>query len=444
LAILGAGRHYLSASADFAVETHCLGADVHGRRRRSKMKQLLLCASIVLTASYLRLAVGAAEPLHFVTVTAGADHACALTDRGDAYCWGSNEFGQLGNGLADSVLHAVPVRVSGGLTFTNVVAGLTHTCGIVRDGAAVCWGANDTAQLGDGTLKPSPTPVRVASDIRFQTIGPGGTHTCAVSVDGIGYCWGGNWHGQLGVGNRDGDPVAPLTRRVPTPIQTDLRFRTAVAGGISSCGVALDGKAYCWGSPQEGRLGTGTADAANKFGDKSVPTAVAGDVRFVSVARSAWHTCGLSSTNAVFCWGGAGIHGVLGSGIIAQTDSPVPNRVAADMEFSTVSSGLFHNCALTRDRVAYCWGENTDGELGDGTTHDAAAPQRVATSRRFVSLAVGGNLIVAKSGDVTTWGFTCGLTADDGTVLCWGDNRHGTLGNGSTTRALTPTPISNP
>jgi alpha-tubulin suppressor-like RCC1 family protein len=408
------------------------------------MKYLFGFATLILSALHVTITATTPEPVRFVSVSTGADHVCALTDQGQAYCWGSNELGQLGTGSTDTVAHTKPARIAGDVTFTTLLAGLTHTCGLTRDGAVFCWGANDTAQLGNGTTKNSAIPVRASSDIKFQTIGPGASHTCAVGVDGSGYCWGGNWHGQLGVGDRDGDPAAPLTRRVPTRIQTDLRFRTVVAGGISSCGVTLDDKAYCWGSPQEGRLGTGAADAANKFGDKAVPTAVAGDVQFVSVTRSAWHTCGLSLTNAVFCWGGAGIHGVLGSGTMAQTDSPVPNRVATDIQFSMISSGLFHNCALTRDGVAYCWGENTDGALGDGTTHDAAAPQRVATNRRFVSLAVGGNLVVAKSGDVTTWAFTCGLTADEGTVLCWGDNRHGALGNGSTDRALTPTPIARP
>ena len=167
---------------------------------------------------------------------------------------------------------------------------------------------------------------------------------------------------------------------------------------------------------------------------------------FASVTRSSWYTCGLSSTNAVFCWGGAGVHGVLGSGSLSQTgsDSAVPTRVAGDIDFSMVVSGPFHSCALTREGVAYCWGENTDGELGEGTTHDAAMPRGVTTNRRFVSLAAGGNVVVAKPGDVTTWGFTCGLTADDGTVLCWGDNRHGALGNGSTNGTLTPVPISKP
>jgi alpha-tubulin suppressor-like RCC1 family protein len=127
-----------------------------------------------------------------------------------------------------------------------------------------------------------------------------------------------------------------------------------------------------------------------------------------------------------------------------QMDSPVPTRVAATTDFATVVTGPFHTCALARDGVGYCWGGNTDGQLGDGTTRDAAAPQAVATNRRFISLAVGGNLLVAKSGDVTTWSFTCGVTADLGSVLCWGDNRHGALGNGSTDRALTPVPIASP
>ena len=401
--------------------------------RRSDMRSLVGLALILWSASAVRIAVTAAEPLHFVSVTAGADHACALTNQGEAYCWGSNEFGQLGNGSSDSVPHVRPLRVSGDVKFTNVVAGFTHTCGIARDGAALCWGANDSAQLGDGTVKPSFIPMHVATDIRFQMIGPGGGHTCAVSVEGIGYCWGGNWHGQLGVGNRDGDPAAPCCYRRPTRIHTDLRFRTVVAAGISSCGVAVDGKAYCWGSPQEGRLGTGAADAAIKWGDKAVPTAVSGDVIFATVIPRAWHTCGLSSTRALFCWGGNMLQIEL-----------IPKRVTTDSEFSTVATGPFHDCTLTGDGVAYCWGANTDGELGDGTTRDTAVPQKVATTRRFVSIAAGGNAFIAKSGDVSTWGFTCAVTVDDGTVLCWGDNRHGALGNGSTDRALTPTSISNP
>lgn len=397
------------------------------------MKSLFGFALIFSGLSALSLAGRAAEALRFVAVTAGADHACALTANGDAYCWGSNQFGQLGRGAADPAPHTKPERVSGDLRFTSIVAGFSHTCGLVRGGEAFCWGANETAQLGDGTIKPSATPVRVATDVRFKMIGPGGGHTCGVSTDGVGYCWGGNWHGQLGVGDRDGDAAAPCCYRVPRPIRTDVRLRMAVAGGISSCAVAMNGKAYCWGSPQEGRLGTGAADAANKSTDKTVPTPVAGEEAFSAVIPSAWHTCALSLSRAVFCWGGN----------IFQMESPVPKRMALNGEPTAVTTGQFHDCALMRDGTAYCWGTNTDGELGDGTTHDANTPQKVATDRRFVSIAAGGNMFVARPGDVSMWGFTCGATADDGTVLCWGDNRHGALGNGSTTKALTPTPISN-
>jgi alpha-tubulin suppressor-like RCC1 family protein len=383
------------------------------------------------------LVAKSADSVAFVSVTAGADHVCALSDRSEAYCWGSNEFGQLGNGTADAVPQLTPVRVRTDVKFTVVAAGFNHTCGLERDGTAWCWGANDTAQLGDGTTKnapaSTPTPTRVRTDVKFKMIGPGGGHTCAVSVDGVGYCWGGNWHGQLGAGDRDGDAAAPCCYRLPRAIRTDLRFQAAVAGGINSCAVATDGKAYCWGSPQEGRLGTGAADAANKSADKTVPTMVVGDARFAVVAPRAWHTCGLSTSRAAFCWGGD----------MFQMKSPVPVRVELFDQVLTITTGTIHDCALARGGSAYCWGTNTDGELGDGTTHDAATPQRVSIDRRFMSIAAGGNIFVDKPGEVSTWGFTCGVTVE-GSVMCWGDNRHGALGNGSTNRALTPTPIANP
>ncbi len=398
------------------------------------MKTLRGLVALAVAISCPPIAAMDAEPPHFVAVTAGVDHVCALTDRGEAFCWGSNEFGQLGNGSHDSIPHPTPVRVAGDVTFAMLAAGLTHTCGIARDGVAYCWGANDTAQIGDGTvLQPRSTPVRVATDVRFAMIGPGGGHTCAVTVDGVGYCWGGNWHGQLGVGNRDGDEAAPCCYRLPLPIRTELRLRSATAGGINSCAVAVDGKAYCWGSPQEGRLGTGAGDAVNKSADKTVPTAVAGDTTFGTVLPRAWHTCALSTTHVPLCWGGN----------MLQAGPPIPTRVATDRRFTAVTTGHFHDCGITLDGSAYCWGTNTDGELGDGTTRDTAAPQRVATDRRFISIAAGGSLFVEKPGDVKTWGFTCGLTTE-GAILCWGDNRHGALGNGSTNRTLTPTPVAEP
>ena len=126
-----------------------------------------------------------------------------------------------------------------------------------------------------------------------------------------------------------------------------------------------------------------------------------------------------------------------------QMKSPVPERVQVSDSLSMITTGQFHDCAVTRAGVAYCWGTNTDGELGDGTTRDTSDPHKVSTDRRFASIAAGGNIFVGKPGDVSTWGFTCGVTVDR-SVLCWGDNRHGELGNGKTERGLTPTPIVNP
>ena len=120
---------------------------------------------------------------------------------------------------------------------------------------------------------------------------------------------------------------------------------------------------------------------------------------------------------------------------MAETNAPIPGRVASSAAFSSVATGTLHNCALTREGVAYCWGLNSHGELGSGTTRDEAAAQRVSTDHRFVSIAAGGD---------ETAGFACAVTADAGKVFCWGDARHGQLGNGSTNGALIPIPTSNP
>ena len=190
--------------------------------------------------------------------------------------------GQLGTGSTDTVAHTKPARISGDLTFTTLVAGLTHTCGLTRDGAVFCWGANDSAQLGDGTTKNSPTPVRVATDVKFKTIGPGGTHTCAVSVDGVGYCWGGNWHGQLGVGDRDGDPAAPL--RVECPHRFGRTSDSARSSQAASVRAESRWTAKRTAGDLRRRAGLEPVlpTRPTSSADKTVPTAVAGDVVFAT------------------------------------------------------------------------------------------------------------------------------------------------------------------
>lgn len=153
--------------------------------------------------------VPVAGTLDFTTVSAGGRHACALTSAGDAYCWGSNWDGQLGNetiaGTADS-----PGPVTGGLRFTSIAAGDRHSCGITARSEAYCWGSNSRGQLGDGSLDDRPAPAAVAGGLRFDAVAVGDEHSCALTVEGEVYCWGRNSHGQLG-------GTSGHYRLVPTP-----------------------------------------------------------------------------------------------------------------------------------------------------------------------------------------------------------------------------------
>lgn len=391
------------------------------------MSPLTWVAGLVVSA----LVAQAARAPTVVGVTAGADHACALTRRGQAYCWGANEFGQLGRGRADSTPGTAAELVVGGLRFTTIAAGYSHTCGIAVTGAAYCWGSNEYGQLGDGSRRSSARPVAVAGGLEFRSIAPGGTHTCAVTRGDVAYCWGGNWHGQLGQGSLSGDSATPCCLRSPVRVHGQLGYRTIAAGGIHTCAIALDGRGYCWGSPQDGRLGSGAADALNDSVDKPVPAPVVGAVRFANVATRSWHTCAIATNADAYCWGRSTAHDTADIRAAAE-----PRRVAGVTGLRAIAAGLRHNCALTRG-AAYCWGANADGQLGNGTTRASSAPVRVATGRRFTSITAGGKL-EASGGSIRTWSFSCAVATASRGVYCWGANHRGQLGDGSTTPSTLP------
>ncbi len=184
--------------------------------------------------------------LTFAEISAGRAHTCAVTTEGAAYCWGINDLGELGigeiGGRAD-----IPTAVTGGLVFTSVEAGYDQTCGVVAGGIGMCWGSNDYGALGNGdqgTREGSPTPI--SGGLTFTSISAGARVGCGVVAGGAGYCWGQNSQGTLGTGNL-------ADSHVPVPIAGGLTFRSiSVGNNLTACGVAASSEiGYCWG-----RLGT--------------------------------------------------------------------------------------------------------------------------------------------------------------------------------------------
>jgi alpha-tubulin suppressor-like RCC1 family protein len=372
----------------------------------------------------------AVEPIPtqtFVTKAAGGAHTCALTADGAAYCWGRGESGQLGTAAPSScTLDAgvfpcalIPIGVSGDLTLEQITGGGSHTCALTADGTAYCWGSNASGQLGDNSTTQRMAPVPVATELRFEALDAGANHTCGLTSDGTAYCWGRNDRGQLGDGTT-------ANRSAPVAVSDGIAFQAITAGGFEvghTCGVMAGGAAYCWGDNEQGQLGTGSAD----LDPHALPTAVSGGLAFLSVtAGLGSHTCGLLDSGAAYCWG-ENTFGALGDGSTTPHATPVP--VTGGLVFTELKAGGFigHTCGLTGSGTAYCWGENERGQVGDGSTADRLSPSAVAGDLVFATLDAG-------------FRHTCARTTG-GVLYCWGSGAAGQLGSNSTSQSNAPAKV---
>jgi alpha-tubulin suppressor-like RCC1 family protein len=303
--------------------------------------------------------------LTFSTVGTGSlqNYACGLATGGAAYCWGYNDYGQLGRGnLTNSTS---PVAVSGNLTFTALtVGGGGQACGLVAGGAAWCWGWNGSGQLGSPAGAFSSTPVAVSGGLSFSAISAGqnGT-TCGIAVGGAAYCWGNNVDGELGNGST-------TNATTPVAVSGGLTFKSISAGFASTCGLTPGGAAYCWGDNTWGELGNGSTT------NSKTPVAVGGGLTFSAISVGDAFACGVTTAGAAYCWGFNGL-GQLGVGTTKNSSTPVP--VPGGIPFASISAGYAYACAVTPGGAAYCWGDNSSGQIGNRTTLQALLPELVAT-----------------------------------------------------------------
>lgn len=367
------------------------------------------------------------RPVMAMITSGNAFSTCGLSRRGESYCWGINTWGNLGNGSSSPAVHPTPAPVAGGLGFVALSAGPSHTCGIIGQGEAYCWGWNEFGELGatssemcghETNRKPcSTTPLRVSGELSFRSISAGSFHsTCGLTTDGRAYCWGLNASGQLGNGST-------INSTTPVPVSGGMTFASIDVGSDHACAITPSGEAYCWGDNGSGQLGFRSSIAG---APEPVIQVAGGRYAFASVRAGYLYTCGITLQGQAYCWGSNGV-GQGGSGTTSTVNYD-PVLVAGDHRFALIETGQNHTCAVDAQGALYCWGYNDRGQLGDGTTASSYAPAAVSGGRTFGTVAVGRH-------------HSCAL-ALDGQAYCWGLNRNGQLGTGTTQDSNVPVQVT--
>ncbi len=400
-------------------------------------------------------------------IAAGVNHALALLSNGTVMAWGDNSSGELGNGTNGSFSNT-PVAVTGLSGVTAIAAGDSFSECLVTGGDVMTWGNNASGQLGDGSMSNSDSPVSVVGLSSVSSIAAGGSFGLAVDTGGGVMAWGDNFYGELGNGtdtNSD-TPTAVTglsgissisagganalavkrgrvlawgdnfygelgTRSVGTssdvPIQIKPRQVTTVSsgdpGGNQGFSMALftNKTVETWGYDAYGQLGNGTVGVTS---DNPVNVRRLTGVAAVSAGNA--FTLALMGNGTVMSWGDNSV-GQLGDGT-ASNDSNVPVAVKGLTGVTAVAAGFEHGLALLSNGTVMAWGDNSDGELGNGTTTNSDVPVAVTGLSGVSAVSAGGDDSLA--------------LLSNGTVVAWGDNSYGELGNGSTTNNNTPVAVT--
>ncbi len=323
------------------------------------------------------------------SLAAGLNHTCALLNDGRVKCWGRNDSGQTNSYPGDSWAPTFVRGLSGAPddlleNVKAIAAGDNHTCALLNDGEVNCWGKNNKGQHGRGNMDPNNFVSRVRSGSSFDSpplenviaISAGGDHTCALLSDTQSVlptttvkCWGGGEYGALGNGESKDSSVPVFVHTSLTDESNLVDVASLAVGPVHTCILNTSGKASCWGSNVWGQLGNNPLAGTTAFSLKKAPVEVDSDDEFSNIATSTFTTCAiLKSTKAVQCWG-LNYSGQVGDGTVINRQQPV--NVEGDGNYNVeLALGKAFSCSLASTQAIRCWGDNSEGQLGDGTTND--------------------------------------------------------------------------
>jgi alpha-tubulin suppressor-like RCC1 family protein len=360
-------------------------------------------------------------------VMAGSGNTCALRN-GQLSCWGMDGYGNVGNGMgASPTVNDVVNAPASVLNVTGQVqlgvssaAPYSYSPCILQDGGVQCWGSNTFQPLGNGSLNSmqyEPGTKAVGLEVNARSVSSGQQFACAISRAGALFCWGTNGRGQLGLGDT-------LQRNTPVSVPLMGSGVTKVQAGYETTFALKDGQLYSWGRESQGLLARGSVVADTP--SPGLTVLEGGGVSEIASGSMAQTTCAIVG-GRLKCWGNNGSFSLLGDGTVASRLAAVANTaLVSTASILGVSVGSAHACAIV-DGGIRCWGDNTFGQLGNGTTTSTSIPQEAGI--------MGGGLQVA----VGT-GFTCAIR--NSRTECWGKNSSGQLGDGTNTDRDVPTTVS--
>jgi alpha-tubulin suppressor-like RCC1 family protein len=361
----------------------------------------------------------------------GLIDTCAVLNDGTLRCWGDNSYGEVAQ--RDGGTFTTPMDV-GLADIGGVAIGSYHVCAYQTSSPQVfCWGLNSEGQLGDETTVNSNVPKGALVDVCSATgIAAGASHSCSNNTSLASYCWGANQEGQLGIGDAGLSDAGFEWVPVTVDYTGTTGSLTIVPGhGNHTCALDAMGSVLCWGNNGSGQVGDGTTV------DRGAPTRVKGlPTGNKVVSAGALHTCAVRPDNSVVCWGD-NLFGQLGvtlmkpdGGVATLSKIPV---VVPSVTAASVSAGEGHTCAITTNGGAVCWGSNYDGQIGNGspTSEPPVPPTPVSGFGTGVAMLVAGD------------NHNCAVTTA-GVMWCWGDNTAGELGDGTMQNRTTPVPVISP
>jgi alpha-tubulin suppressor-like RCC1 family protein len=331
----------------------------------------------------------------------------------DAWLWGYNTFGQVGDNTAVAGGRTSPISVVGGISFRQISGGLLHSLGLNVNGTAWAWGNNSYGAIGDNTTTNRSSPVSVVGGHNFTQVAGGnptggGANSFGLKSDGTMWAWGNDAGG--GLGQND-----VVHRSSPVSVVGAHNFIQIA----ESTGLKSDGSAWCWGRNSYGQIGDGSAT------QRSSPTSVVGTHSFIQISAGnrnlRGHRVALKSDGSAWAWGINSVAGQLGDNTANNRSSPV--SVVGAHSFVKVACGTSaypHSIGLKADGTAWCWGStNNTGGLGDNNNVNRSSPVSVVGNHSFIDISGGYDTTFALKDDGTKWGW--GLNADgelaDGTAI---------------------------